>query len=114
MSLITIIHHSGCSKSRCTLELIESKGINPRIVNYLKGELTEDILKTAISALKKRPKEVLRVKDIEALNLNVNPENDDEVIAFILKYPQVLERPIVIKNNEAVIGRPPENVLTLL
>lgn len=114
MQQITIIHNPRCSKSRATLELIESRGIKPSIIDYLHGELTKEILTSALTALNMKPKDVLRQKDLEALNLRVNQDNDQELIDLILKHPGILERPIIIKGNKAVIGRPPENVLLLI
>ena len=111
---VFIVHNPRCSKSRQTLELIHSKGIDPEIVDYLNGEISRPFLERTFSALGMRPKDVLRTKEEEFKSLSVDLEDDDAVIEAILKYPKLLERPIVIKGKKAVIGRPPENVLELL
>lgn len=113
-TMITIIHNPKCSKSRKALELIQEQGIEPEVVDYLNGALTKPFLEMVFAALNMRPKEVLRVKEEEFKALSLDLENDSEVIDAILSHPIILERPIVIKEKAAVIGRPPENVLELL
>lgn len=114
MKKVTIIHHPHCSKSRKTLELIESYGYEAKIINYLNGELTKELVEKIIKLLNIAPQEILRTKEEEYQYLKINFDEQSEVIAAILKYPKLLERPIVFKGEKAVIGRPPENVLTLL
>jgi arsenate reductase (glutaredoxin) len=96
------------------MEILESRSLNPHVIEYLKGELTKDILQKIVSSLKIRPQELLRLKETEALNLPLNLENDEEVMATILKHPQILERPIIIQGEKVIIGRPPEKVLEIL
>lgn len=114
MKTLTIIHNPRCSKSRDTLELIKSHGYEAKIVDYLNGELTKELLEEVLKLLDIPAKDILRTKEEEFKKLQINLDEEKEVIAAILKYPKLLERPIVIKGDEAVIGRPPENVLTLL
>lgn len=113
MKTITIIHNPRCSKSRDTLELIKSHGYEVKIVDYLNGELTKELLEEVLKLLNVPAKEILRTKEEEFKTLQINLENEKEIIAAVLKHPKLLERPIVIKDNKAVIGRPPENVLSL-
>lgn len=114
MSEFTIFHNPKCSKSRKTLELLTENGITPNIVEYLKDDLSEALLKSIFSALGKAPKEVLRTKEEDYLALEIDFNNDQDVIKAIINFPKILERPIVVKGEKAVIGRPPENVLLLL
>lgn len=109
-----IIHNPRCSKSRETLNLLESHGIQPRVIDYLHGELDEKLLKKVISVLNVRPQELLRIKEEEFRDLKINLNDEGQVIKAILDCPKLLERPIVLKGNKAVIGRPPENVLAII
>jgi arsenate reductase (glutaredoxin) len=110
----TIIHNSRCSKSCEALELLRARGIQPQVVNYLEGDLTQKLLEKIISTLNLRPKEILRAKELASLNLTLNLEQDQEVIAAILLHPEILERPIVLQGERALIARPPQRVLELL
>lgn len=114
MNEIIIIHNPRCSKSRETLEIIESKGHKATIIDYLNGELSKEFLKDVLKKLNVRPKDILRTKEDEFKALNIDIYNSDEVLDAIIKHPKILERPIVINGDKAIIGRPPENVLNLL
>ncbi len=109
-----LIHNPRCSKSRETLGLLESHGIKVEIIDYLNGALTEDFLRKTLKALNVSPKEVLRTKEEDFLALNLNVEDDEAVIRAILGHPKILERPILVKGSQAVIGRPPEKILSLI
>ena len=108
-----IIHNPKCSKSRAAMAILESKEVAPSVVEYMKGELTKELLERALKGLKRRPKDVLRTKEEEFKKLDLDLEDDAGVVEAILKHPGILERPIVVKGEEAVMGRPPENVLGL-
>ena len=115
---ITIFHNPRCSKSRKTLELLESNGVNPAIVEYLQTPPDADALQR-IAALVGRPlAELLRRGEDEFRNAGDTVPLDDEaaLAAWLHEHPKVLERPIVVDddNKRAVVGRPPENVLDLL
>jgi|SRR5690554_2191944 len=115
MSEAFIISHNGkCSKSRKTLELLKENGIDPEILDYLGGELSRSFIEAALLALGVRPKDIIRVKEEKFKELNLDLEDDEAVVSAILKHPQLLERPIVMRGKRAVIGRPPERVLELL
>jgi arsenate reductase len=114
MDTFIIIHNPRCSKSRETLALLESRGITPKVVDYLNGELNRELLLTVIKALNISPKEILRTKEEEFQSLTINLDDSEEVINAILKHPKLLERPIVLHGHKAAIGRPPENILGLL
>ena len=113
---IIIYHNSKCSKSRKALEIIRSKNIEPTIILYLKNKLSKIEVKNLLSKLGLSIRDILRTGEDEYKKNNLKNENlsDDELIEFLIKFPKLLERPIVVKNNKAVIGRPPENILTLL
>lgn len=113
MNTVTIIHNPRCSKSREALASIEAKGITPTIIDYLNGGLTRELLENVVKLLQVHPKEILRTKEDEFKALTLDIENANEVMDAILKHPKILERPIVINGEKAVIGRPPENVLKL-
>lgn len=112
---IRIYHNPRCSKSRQTLELIEQAGITPEILLYLETapgaqELHDLLRKLGISA-----HELLRKKEAEYSEAGLSPDSSEaEVIAAMVKYPKLIERPIVVKGDRAVLGRPPENVKALL
>jgi arsenate reductase len=110
-----VYHNPRCSKSRQTLQLCEEAGSEVEIIEYLKTPLDEVILKDLLKKLDKPAHEVVRTKEevYEQLNLS-SDSTEEEIIAAIIKYPVLLERPIVVKGDRAVIGRPPENVKVLL
>ncbi len=113
---ITIYHNPRCSKSRQTLALIEEKGIKPNIILYLETIPTAQELKAIIAKLNISARDLLR-KGEQAYKdngLNDNSLSDDVLIEKMTEFPKLIERPIVIKGDQAVLGRPPENVLSLL
>lgn len=120
MTDYTIYHNPRCSKSRQTLALLEQKGIAPNIILYLKTPPNAAALKQCLKALGITPRELLRTKEEAYKNLNLaNPRLSDEaLIQAMSNNPKLIERPIVLKQTAqqtlAVLGRPPENVLTLL
>ena len=113
---ITIYHNPKCSKSRKALEIIKSKNIEPTIILYLVNKLSKAELKNLLSKLGLSIRDILRTGEDEYKNNNLKNENlsDDKLIEFLIKFPKLLQRPIVVKNSKAVIGRPPENILNLL
>lgn len=114
--MITIYHNPRCSKSRQTLALLQEKGVEPEIVQYLETPPDAATLKELLNKLGVSARDLLR-KGEDAYkdhNLNDPKLSDDELIAFMVKYPKLIERPIVVKGSRAVLGRPPENVLELV
>jgi arsenate reductase len=111
-----IYHNPRCSKSRQVLALIVAAGITPSIVSYLDGSLSEADVKDLLSKLGVTARAVIRKGEdaYKTLSLNKLHFSEQELIAAIAKHPKLLERPIVVKGSSAIIGRPPENVLTLL
>ena len=113
MSLV-IYHNPRCSKSRQTLQLIQDNGGDPKIIEYLDNPPSIEELKDIITKLGITPRQLLRKKEAAEAGLNDNTLSDDAIIAGMVANPRAIERPIVIKDNKAVLGRPPENVLDLL
>ncbi len=112
-----IYHNPRCSKSRQTLQLLREHGVEPHIVEYLKEPPSATRLKHLLELLDMSPRALMRRKEksYKALELD-NPDlSDDELIQAMTDNPALIERPIVVKNDQqAVLGRPPENVLKLL
>ena len=116
MKKIIIYHNPQCSKSRQTLEIIRKKGIKPEIILYLDKTFSPNELKDIIVKLGITPRDLLRkgesvYKENNLKNLNLE---DDDLIRAMIKHPKLIERPIVIADNKAIIGRPPEKVLELI
>ncbi len=113
--MITIYHNPRCSKSRQTLGLIEERGHDFVVKEYLKTPPTKEELKGVIELLGIKPEQLLR-KGESDFKENFKGKNlsDDEWIDAMIAYPKLIERPIVLDGDKAVLGRPPENVLQLL
>lgn len=110
-----IYHNPRCTKSRQTLELIKQNGVEPEIIKYLNTPVSEQDLKELIAYLGIKPEELIRKGEQEYKeNFKGKSLSDKEWIKAMINYPKLMERPIVVKNKKAVIGRPPENVLRLL
>ena len=116
MKEFTIYHNPRCSKSRQTLQILRDRGIEPSIVEYLKTPLQKDELKKISTSLGFRPKEFVRKNesDFKERNLVNHLEDDDKMIEAMAAYPKIIERPIVVLKDKAVIGRPLDNVLKLI
>lgn len=112
----TVIYHNPrCSKSRQTLELLSSRGINPRVVRYLETPPTTDEIERLIDLLGVEPHALLRPKEQAYRETGLSRQSDRQaIVAAIAQHPILIERPIVVRGNRAVFGRPPENVLDLL
>lgn len=110
-----IYHNPRCSKSRQTLQIIKDAGVEPEVIEYLNEVPSEGELKEIINMLGIKPYELLRRGEADFKeNFKGKNLSDDEWIAAMVKYPKLIERPIVVKHKKAVLGRPPENVKTLL
>jgi len=110
-----IYHNPRCRKSRETLEIIRSKGVEPEIVEYLKEPLSVDQLTDLIDKLGIDPSELLRKGEaIYKEEFKGKELSEEEWIYAMAEYPVLMERPVVVKGNKAVLGRPPENVNELL
>lgn len=111
----TIYHNPRCSKSRQTLELLKGHTQDITIVEYLKTPPDTAILKDLLAKLAIPAKDLVRQKEelFKELGLAHKILNEQQWIEILAEYPKLIERPIVVKGNKAVIGRPPESVHTL-
>jgi arsenate reductase (glutaredoxin) len=113
---IIIYHNPSCSKSRQTLELLKKHSITPTIIEYLKTPPPVEKLKEILAQLGFSPRDLMRKK--EAIYAECELDNpalsDDDLIEFMIKHPILIERPLVLANGKAAIGRPPEQVLEIL
>ena len=116
MNNFIIYHNPRCSKSRLTLELLKEKGINPDIVLYLETPPSEKQLESILKKLNLKARDLLRKGEAEFKEQNLLDESKSEkdLIRAMIEFPKLIERPIVIYGERAIIGRPPENVLELI
>ncbi|XDF77169.1 arsenate reductase (glutaredoxin) [Aliivibrio fischeri] len=114
---VVIYHNPRCSKSRETLSLLEEKGITPEIVKYLDEAPSIDILKTIFAQLGfSSVRDMMRTKEAEYKEQGLAEASitDEQLFEAMVATPKLIERPIVTNNNQARIGRPPEQVLEIL
>ncbi|HID46821.1 MAG TPA: arsenate reductase (glutaredoxin) [Chromatiaceae bacterium] len=113
---IKIYHNPRCSKSRQTLQLLKDNQVEPDIVEYLKAPPSREELEQVLDMLGLESRGLMRTKEKEYKELGLdNPDLDrDALISAMLENPKLIERPIVIKDGKAAIGRPPEKVLEIL
>lgn len=113
---IQIYHNPRCSKSRQALALIEEKNIQPEIVLYLENSPDANTIKEILGKLGISARELLRKgeQDYKDNSLSNKELSEDQLIEAMTQFPKLIERPIVIKGDKAVLGRPPENVLELI
>lgn len=110
---VTIYHNPRCSKSRETLRLIEERGIHPQVVEYLKQPPSAAELKAILGKLGLAARDILRPK--EAKDAGIDPSlPEDQLIEALVNNPVAIERPIVVSDRGAALGRPPEKVLQVL
>ena len=113
--MFKIYHNPRCRKSRETLEILRNAGHEPEIIEYLQSPPSEPELKDILYKLGKKPEEIIRKgEDIFKTNFKGKEYTDSEWIRLMVENPKLIERPIVVKDNQAVLGRPPENVKDLL
>ena len=113
---VKIYHNPRCSKSRQTLELLQARGIKPEVIEYLKTPPSVAELNDILEKLGMEPRELMRKKEAEYKTAGLDDESLDRqaLISGMVDNPILIERPIVIANGKAAIGRPPENVLDIL
>ena len=113
---VTLYHYPRCSKSRETLALLRGRGIEPEIIEYLKTPPTTAELEAILAKLGLEPRELLRKGEAAYQEAGLDDPNLDRaaVIAAIVRHPVLMERPIVVTDEKARIGRPPERVLEIL
>ncbi len=114
--MLSIYHNPRCSKSRQTLELLQVNGQEPEIILYLETPPSASTLKSLLNKLGIDARALLR-KGEDAFKENQLKDDslsEAELIDFMVRFPKLIERPIVVKGDKAVLGRPPENALELL
>ena len=115
MSNIKIYHNPRCSKSRNTLALLEEQGVEAEVVKYLDTPPSKEELKELLIILGMSPKELMRTKEVVYKELGLKDVTDEEaLIEAMVSNPKLIERPIVVKDGKAAIGRPIENIVELL
>lgn len=111
---VTIYHNPRCSKSRQTMALLADRGIEPTIIEYLNTPPDVAELKRLLDMLGIGPRELLRKKEAHEAGLDDPDLSDEALIEAIAANPIVMQRPIVVKDGKAALGRPPEHVLDIL
>lgn len=116
MDHVRILHNPRCSKSRQTLELLQQRGIDAEVVEYLKTPPGAAELQHILTLLGLEPRALMRRDEDEYRELQLdNPElSREQLIAAMVAHPKLIQRPIVIFGNKAAIGRPPEAVIDIL
>lgn len=110
----TIYHNPRCSKSRQTLQVLQDNGITPKVVEYLNDAPDRATLTDILNKLGMRPFDLIRKKEAKDLGVYNTDTSDNDMIDIILENPILMERPIVVTNKGARIGRPPEGVTEIL
>ncbi len=113
---VVIYHNPRCSKSRQTLALLQGRGIEPEVVEYLKRPPSVAELENILTLLAMSPRQLMRRKEALYKELNLADESlsEAELVAAMVAHPRLIERPIVLANGRAALGRPPESVLAII
>jgi len=113
---IKIYHNPRCSKSRMAMQLLSDKGIKANVIEYLSTPPDKKTLQNILNMLGLQPRQLMRTHETEYKDNNLANEslNDEQLIEAMVKYPKLIERPIVVNGDKAAIGRPTENILEIL
>lgn len=113
---VTLYHNPRCSKSRAALAILEENGVKPIIVRYLETPPSAQTLKSLCQSLGVSPRDLLRTNEdaYKELNLAESGTTDADIIKAMVAHPKLIQRPIAVKGDRAVLGRPPESILELL
>ena len=116
MMKLKIYYNPDCAKCRATLALLEENGVNPEIIYYLETPPDIEELKTLLKQLGLGIREILRKSEAEyeTLGLDDASLSDEILFEFLCAHPRLMQRPIVVRGERAILGRPPENVLALI
>ncbi|MCH4871521.1 arsenate reductase (glutaredoxin) [Pseudomonas sp. TMW22091] len=116
MTDLTLYHNPRCSKSRGALEILEARGLTPTVVRYLDTPLTAAQLTDLLRKLNISARQLLRTgeEDYKILNLADDSLSEAQLIEAMATHPKLIERPILVVGDKAVIGRPPEKILEIL
>lgn len=113
--MIVIYHNPGSDRSNECLEILETKKADYKIVKYMDEPLTSEKLKKVLTLLGLKPKDIVRKKEkLWKENFKGLKISDDDLIDLLIEYPKLMERPIVINGDKAVIGKPPKKIIDLL
>jgi len=107
---IKIWHNSRCSKSREAYKYLQEKGIDLEVVEYLKIDLTKEMLQDILKKLNMKPSQLVRKKEKLFKELNLKDATEEEILEAMVNNPRLIERPIVIKDDKAVVARPLEEI----
>ena len=113
---VTVYQKPTCSKCRTTLRLLRERGVEFEAINYYETPLTDADLRILLKKLGMAAGEILRKDEPLAKQLDIGKRDfsDEELIALMVKHPDLIQRPIVVRGPQAVLGRPPENVEKLV
>ena len=113
---IIIYHNPRWGKSRDSVRILEEKNIDYSIIEYLKNPLDKTTLKNIVRILNINAADIVRISEKEFLENNLSEimTNEEKILDAIVKFPKILQRPIIISGGKGVIGRPPENIFKLL
>ena len=113
---VRIYHNPRCSKSRQTLQLLEAQDRHPEVVEYLKTPPDAATMLGLLDLLGLQPRDLMRTKEPEYKESGADDPtlSREQLVELMVRYPKLIERPIVVNNGKAAIGRPPENVLSIL
>jgi len=116
MSEAIFYHNPQCSKSRKALEIIQNQNINTKVILYLKDKLTKSMLKQILDLSQLSVRDIIRSneKEYKENNLHKLDLTQDDILELIVKHPKLLQRPVLVYNNKAIIGRPPEDILRII
>ncbi|XLS27566.1 arsenate reductase (glutaredoxin) [Flavobacteriaceae bacterium M23B6Z8] len=113
--MIKIYHNPRCQKSRQALQILEESGESFEVIKYLEDVPSESELRKILSCLGLKASHLIRKNEaVWKENYKNKLLDEEDLIQIMLKHPKLIERPIVVKNNKAVIGRPPEKVTSIL
>lgn len=113
--MIKIFHNNRCSKSRCGIDVLENSGKPYEVIKYLENTPSFDELKNIISILNIKPIELVRKNEaIWKSNFKGKVLSDSDIINAMIENPKLIERPIIINGDKAVIGRPAELILDII
>jgi arsenate reductase len=113
---IRFYHNPECSKSRAALALLEENDVDPQIIYYMETPPSIDEIKSLLAKLDLKLLDIIRRSedDFDELGLDDETLSEEIILDLLQKHPQLLQRPIVVKGDNAIIARPPEDVLTLI
>ena len=112
---ILIYHNPRWGKSRNSVRILEEKNVDYKIIEYLKHSLSINELKNILKILNLKPIDIIRTSELDYKENNISKVTDNEkLLEAILKYPKILQRPIILNGDKGVIGRPPEKILSII